>query len=56
MTELSGGFDDRFYQFYRHAWTLDPRYSSRKVLYNLFGGGYAGQALGMIDSLISEIP
>lgn len=64
MTELFGGFDDRFYQSYRHAWTLDPGYSSRKVLYNLyhilnhynlFGGGYAGQALGMIDCLISEI-
>jgi fructosamine-3-kinase len=64
MTELFGGFDDRFYQSYRQAWTLDPGYSSRKVLYNLyhilnhynlFGGGYAGQALGMIDRLISEI-
>ena len=64
MTELFGGFDDRFYQSYRHAWTLDPGYSTRKVLYNLyhilnhynlFGGGYAERALGMIDHLISEI-
>ena len=64
MTELFGGFDDRFYQSYRHAWTLDPGYKTRKVLYNLyhvlnhfnlFGGSYARQACGMVDTLISEI-
>lgn len=57
--------DDLFYQFYRHAWTLDPGYKTRRVLYNLyhilnhyklFGGGYAQQALDMVDSLISETP
>jgi protein-ribulosamine 3-kinase len=64
MTELFGGFDERFYQSYRNAWTLDPGYSTRKVLYNLyhilnhynlFGGSYARQAMGMVDTLISEI-
>ena len=64
MTELFGGFDDRFYQSYGQAWTIDPGYSTRKVLYqlyhilnhfNLFGGGYARQAQGMIDSLIAEL-
>ena len=64
MTELFGGFDDRFYQSYRQVWTVDPGYKTRKVLYNLyhilnhynlFGGGYARQALGMVDTLISEI-
>jgi fructosamine-3-kinase len=64
MTELFGGFDDRFYQSYRHAWTIDPGYETRKVLYNLyhvlnhfnlFGGGYARQALGMVDRLLAEI-
>ena len=64
MTELFGGFDDRFYQSYRHAWAIDPGYSSRKVLYNLyhvlnhfnlFGGSYAGQALGMVDSLLAQV-
>ena len=64
MTELFGGFDDRFYQSYRQVWTVDPGYKTRKVLYNLyhilnhynlFGGGYARQALGMVDALISEI-
>ena len=64
MTELFGGFDDRFYQSYRHAWAIDPGYETRKVLYNLyhvlnhfnlFGGGYARQALGMVEGLIAEI-
>jgi protein-ribulosamine 3-kinase len=64
MTELFGGFDDRFYHSYRHAWAIDPGYTTRKVLYNLyhvlnhynlFGGGYARQALDMVDALISEI-
>lgn len=64
MTELFGGFDDRFYQSYRHGWDIDPGYASRKVLYNLyhvlnhfnlFGGGYAGQAEGMVDSLLAEV-
>jgi protein-ribulosamine 3-kinase len=64
MTELFGGFDDRFYQSYRQVWTVDPGYKTRKVVYNLyhilnhynlFGGGYARQALGMVDALISEI-
>jgi fructosamine-3-kinase len=64
MTELFGGFDDRFYQSYRQSWAIDPGYSTRKVLYNLyhvlnhfnlFGGGYARQAQGMIDTLIAEL-
>ena len=64
MTELFGGFDDRFYHSYRHAWPCDPGYDTRKVLYNLyhvlnhfnlFGGSYAQQANGMIEQLISEI-
>ncbi len=64
MTELFGGFDDRFYHSYRRAWALDPGYSTRKALYNLyhilnhynlFGGGYAGQAQNMIDQLLAEV-
>ncbi len=64
MTELFGGFDERFYQSYVSAWAIDPGYSTRKVLYNLyhvlnhfnlFGGGYAGQAQRMIGSLLAEI-
>jgi fructosamine-3-kinase len=64
MTELFGGFDNRFYDAYREAWPLAPGYSTRKLLYNLyhilnhlnlFGGGYLGQALSMIDRLLAEV-
>ena len=64
MTELFGGFPPRFYQAYRDAWPLDPDYSVRKHLYNLyhvlnhlnlFGGGYRAQAEGLMDRLLSEV-
>ncbi len=64
MTELFGGFPLRFYSAYREAWPLDAGYGVRKTLYNLyhvlnhanlFGGGYAAQAEGMMDSLLAEI-
>lgn len=63
MTELFGGFPTRFYSAYHEAWPLDPGYATRKTLYNLyhvlnhynlFGGGYGGQAGRMIDSLLAE--
>ncbi len=64
MTELFGGFGADFYAAYREAWPLDPDYGVRKTLYNLyhilnhmnmFGGGYHGQAQGMIDRLLAEV-
>lgn len=64
MTELFGGFGNRFYGAYRDAWQIDEGYSVRKTLYNLyhilnhlnlFGGGYLSQAEGMIDRLLGEI-
>lgn len=64
MTELFGGFAANFYSAYNEVWPLDPGYAKRKTLYNLyhilnhlniFGGGYAGQAQGMIDRLLSEL-
>ncbi len=64
MTELFGGFDNRFYAAYEESWPLDPGYRTRKTLYNLyhilnhfnlFGGGYGAQALGMIDRLLAEL-
>ncbi len=64
MTELFGGFGDSFYSAYNEIWPLDQGYTRRKALYNLyhilnhlniFGGGYAGQAQGMIDRLLSEV-
>ena len=64
MTELFGGFSPDFYAAYRLAWPLDAGYGVRKVLYNLyhilnhynlFGGGYAGQAESMIRQLLDEL-
>lgn len=64
MTELFGGFGADFYAAYNAVWPLDSGYAVRKTLYNLyhilnhanmFGGGYAGQAQGMIDRLLVEI-
>jgi len=61
MTELFGGFGQDFYAAYRAAWPLDAGYATRKVLYNLyhilnhanlFGGGYARQAEGMMHKLL----
>ncbi|MCE5180702.1 MAG: fructosamine kinase family protein [Betaproteobacteria bacterium] len=63
MTELFGGFSATFYAAYREAFPLDPGYSVRKTLYNLyhvlnhlnlFGGGYSAQAESMIEKLLSE--
>jgi protein-ribulosamine 3-kinase len=64
MTELFGGFGRRFYAAYEESWPLEPGYETRKTLYNLyhilnhlnlFGGGYGGQALGMIDRLLAAL-
>lgn len=64
MTELFGGFPDRFYAAYREAWPLDPGYGVRRTLYNLyhilnhfnlFGGGYASQAQRMTEQLLAEL-
>ncbi len=63
MTELFGGFGPAFRSAYEAAWPLDPGYSRRKTLYNLyhilnhlnlFGGGYLGQAEAMIDRLLGR--
>ena len=64
MTELFGGFAPAFYAAYREAWPLDAGYAVRKTLYNLyhilnhanlFGGGYAQQALEMVTQLNAEL-
>jgi fructosamine-3-kinase len=61
MTELFGGFSEAFYDAYQAAWPLDAGYEERKHLYNLyhvlnhfnlFGGGYAAQAQGLIDRVL----
>jgi len=64
MTELFGGFSAAFYDAYEEAWPLDSGYAVRKTLYNLyhilnhfnmFGGGYAAQAEGMIARLLARV-
>ena len=64
MTELFGGFGQAFYDAYNETWPLDPGYSTRKTLYNLyhilnhfnlFGGAYGAQAERMTAQLLSEV-
>lgn len=64
MTELFGGFSGDFYAAYREVWPLDPGYGQRRDLYNLyhvlnhfnlFGGGYGGQAGTMLERLLAQI-
>ncbi len=63
MTELFGGFNQRVYAAYDEEWPLEPGYPLRRTLYNLyhvlnhfnlFGGGYQGQARSMVDALLAE--
>ncbi|MHB1586781.1 MAG: fructosamine kinase family protein [Acidiferrobacteraceae bacterium] len=63
MTELFGGFPSVFYDTYRDAFPLDPGYTVRRHLYNLyhvlnhlnlFGGGYLAQAGDLIQRLLAE--
>ena len=64
MTRLFGGFGGSFYSAYESAWPLDIGASTRVTLYNLyhvlnhfnlFGGSYSRQALGMIQRLLAEL-
>jgi protein-ribulosamine 3-kinase len=64
MTRLFGGFGADFYSAYAAAWALETGSETRAKLYNLyhvlnhlnlFGGGYARQALGLIESLLAEL-
>lgn len=59
MTELFGGYEDRFYEAYRSAWGLEPGYETRRDVYNLyhlinhlnhFGGGYAGSVASTLKA------
>jgi len=61
MSELFGGYGPDFYAGYHAAWPLDKGYAERRELYNLyhilnhanlFGGGYARQAEGMMQRLL----
>jgi fructosamine-3-kinase len=60
MTKLFGGFGKAFYDAYESSWPLQPGYRQRSDLYqlyhvlnhlNLFGSGYLGRALALIEGL-----
>jgi fructosamine-3-kinase len=64
MTTLFGGFGARFYAAYNETWPLDQGYEMRKTFYNIyhiinhlnmFGGGYHGQAVSMLERVLSEL-
>ncbi|MDP2762134.1 MAG: fructosamine kinase family protein [Sideroxyarcus sp.] len=63
MAELFGGYPPDFYAAYRADYPLDAGYAKRRDLYNLyhllnhanlFGGGYARQAVQMIAKLLAS--
>lgn len=64
MTELFGGFPPEFYVAYRLHAPLDPGYTVRRDLYqlyhvlnhlNLFGEGYLAQALALMQRLLAAV-
>jgi len=64
MTELFGGYSSDFYTAYRAAYPLHEGYALRRDLYNLyhilnhanmFGGGYARQAEGIMRRLLAIV-
>ena len=64
MTTLFGSFGGNFYAAYNEAWPLDEGYETRKTFYNIdhiinhanmFGGGYHGQAIHMIERVLAQI-
>ena len=57
MTQLFGGFDERFYAAYEEVWPLAPGAADRLELYklyhllnhlNLFGGGYRASCIEIL--------
>ncbi len=62
MTELFGGFPEKFYDAYYEANPLEPGYENRRDLYNLyqllnhlnlFGPTYLGPVLSIVDEYVS---
>ena len=65
FTHKFGGFPDSFYHAYNRNFPLNPGFSQRKILYNLyhelnhfnlFGGGYEYSAQASIKQLLAMIP
>jgi len=61
MTELFGGFPEKFYEAYREANPLEPGYEKRRDLYNLyqllnhlnlFGSTYLGPVLSIVSEYV----
>jgi fructosamine-3-kinase len=61
MTRLFGGFGSAFYEAYEACWPMPDGHCERQHLYqlyhvlnhlNLFGSGYLGRAIGLMDKLI----
>ncbi|HEX6042419.1 fructosamine kinase family protein [Longimicrobium sp.] len=61
MTELFGGFGERFYAAYGEAWPLLEGYPARRPVYqlwyllvhvNLFGGGYVAQTAEVLRGIV----
>jgi len=64
MTYVFGGFGPDFYASYQNAFPLDDGFAVRKTFYNiyhiinhlnLFGGGYHGQAIHMMEQVLAEL-
>ena len=64
MTYVFGGFGPDFYASYQNAFPLDDGFAVRKTFYNIyhiinhlnmFGGGYHGQAIHMLEQVLAEI-
>ncbi len=64
MTYVFGGFTPNFYASYQRVFPLDDGFELRKTFYNiyhivnhlnLFGGGYRGQAINMMEQVLAEI-
>ena len=64
MTYVFGGFSPDFYASYQNVFPLDDGFAVRKTFYNiyhiinhlnLFGDGYHGQSIHMLEQVLSEI-
>ena len=61
MTRLFGGFGAAFYSAYESSWPFEDGHEERQHLYqlyhvlnhlNLFGSGYLGQAIRLMEKLL----
>jgi len=64
MTYVFGGFGPDFYASYQNAFPVDDGFAVRKTFYNiyhiinhlnLFGGGYHGQSIQMLEQVLAEM-